>query len=164
MRRQIVISRRVHIRRRPPRICAAARRVRPSHKSEGRWAASPEIQMRLSLPRDNAGFCAPIVFVALTVNVAAFGQSNGEQPTQAPSPAPLTDRPTGAAEGAGRPAYLQLRYNEDWSFLRDESKRSDALDRIKYIRTRHLTLYLPAFSSAGFCATRRPRVTRPTSA
>jgi hypothetical protein len=45
----------------------------------------------------------------------------------------LTGRTPGAAEGTGRPAYSQLRYNEDWSFLRDESRRTDYLDRLKYI-------------------------------
>src|SRR6476660_1778146 len=29
--------------------------------------------------------------------------------------------------------YLPQRYDEDWSYLRDESKRTDALDVVKYI-------------------------------
>jgi hypothetical protein len=79
------------------------------------------------------GFGAIAVFLGLALNGAAFAQSGDTQTSQAPSAAPLTDRTPGATESAGRPAYLQLRYNEDWSFLRGESERRDALDRIKYI-------------------------------
>lgn len=67
------------------------------------------------------------------MNIATFAQSNGPQPPQAPSSAPLTDRTPGAMASADRPAYLQLRYNEDWSFLRDATKRGDSLDPVKYI-------------------------------
>src|SRR5215510_3735560 len=73
------------------------------------------------------------VTLGLVLNSIAFAQSGAAQAPQAPSTAPLTDRTPSATWSEGRPAYLQLRYNEDWSFLRDESKRSDALDRIKYI-------------------------------
>lgn len=31
------------------------------------------------------------------------------------------------------PSYKQLRYEEDWSFLHDPTRRTDVLDRIKYI-------------------------------
>lgn len=80
-----------------------------------------------------AGFWVAVVIAGLTLNAYAFGQNNGAQQTQARSPVPLTDRTPGATESAGRPAYLQLRYNEDWSFLRDPSKRTGSLDRIKYL-------------------------------
>src|SRR4028118_2064114 len=30
-------------------------------------------------------------------------------------------------------AYKQLRYDEDWSYLKDKSKRRDYADRLKYI-------------------------------
>ena len=33
-----------------------------------------------------------------------------------------------------RPAYQNLRFDEDWSFLRDPSRRSDFWDPIKYVR------------------------------
>jgi hypothetical protein len=39
--------------------------------------------------------------------------------------APPTEEP--------RPAYLPFRYDEDWSFLSDSSKRSDWLDPLKHI-------------------------------
>src|SRR5262249_54359640 len=32
------------------------------------------------------------------------------------------------------PSYKQLRYEEDWSFLRDPNRRAEVLDRIKYIQ------------------------------
>ena len=51
-----------------------------------------------------------------------------------PTPTPLLEsEPATIREQAKRPEYQQLRYNEDWSFLRDKSKREDYLDRIKYI-------------------------------
>jgi len=40
-----------------------------------------------------AGFVIAALFAGLTLNIAAFGQSNGPQPPQAPSSAPLTARP-----------------------------------------------------------------------
>lgn len=78
-------------------------------------------------------FGAAAVFLWLALSIAAFAQSGGAQAPQAPSPAPLTDRSPGSTGSEDRPAYLQLRYKENWSFLRDESKRDDSLDRIKYI-------------------------------
>ena len=36
-------------------------------------------------------------------------------------------------KSAERPAYKQLRYDEDWSYLKDKTKRADRLDRLKYI-------------------------------
>src|SRR5262245_64248062 len=80
--------------------------------------------------------------LGLALHGAAFAQSSSAQSPQAPSTAPLTDRTPGATESAGRPAFLQLRYNEDWGFLRDESKRSDPLDPIKYIPLGHEGWYV----------------------
>src|SRR5919202_1402755 len=45
--------------------------------------------------------------------------------------------PTLEPEGThALPAYKQLRYEEDWSYLRNGTARADALDRIKYIPLR----------------------------
>ena len=35
--------------------------------------------------------------------------------------------------GAERPAFQTLRYNEDWSFLQDSSRRADWLDPVKFV-------------------------------
>jgi hypothetical protein len=37
------------------------------------------------------------------------------------------------AQEPDRPGYRKLRYEEDWSFLRDPSRRTEPLDRLKYI-------------------------------
>ena len=37
------------------------------------------------------------------------------------------------AGGAERPAFQTLRYNEDWSFLRDKTQRTDFFDPAKYV-------------------------------
>jgi hypothetical protein len=37
------------------------------------------------------------------------------------------------AQEPDRPAYRRLRYEEDWSVLRDPSRRTESLDRLKYI-------------------------------
>src|SRR5262249_49300902 len=85
------------------------------------------------MPAGKTGLRAAAVILGFAFAVTAFAQSGNAQSSQAPSTAPLTDRTPDAAESTGRPAYLQLRYNEDWSFLRDESRRTDYLDRLKYI-------------------------------
>ncbi len=41
--------------------------------------------------------------------------------------------PTPQPPPSYRPPYKPLRYEEDWSSLRDQTRQSDALDRIKYI-------------------------------
>ena len=41
--------------------------------------------------------------------------------------------PSSQAAPSANPSYKQLRYEEDWSFLRDPAGRDDVLDRIKYI-------------------------------
>jgi alginate export protein len=37
------------------------------------------------------------------------------------------------AHGAERPAFQTLRYNEDWSFLREPAQRTDVFDAVKYL-------------------------------
>src|SRR5262249_5235155 len=55
-----------------------------------------------------------LVYLFLTVcSVGACAQ------TPTPSPTP--------------PPYQQQRYDEDWSYLKDQEQRSDLLDRLKYI-------------------------------
>lgn len=40
------------------------------------------------------------------------------------------------------PAYLELRWDENWSYLRDHTQRHDYLDPIKYIPLRHADWYV----------------------
>lgn len=50
---------------------------------------------------------------------------------------------TVAAMGStGQPAYQMLRYNENWSFLADPSRRMDWLDTVKFIPLDGTNLYL----------------------
>src|SRR5262245_23583651 len=44
---------------------------------------------------------------------------HAQTPTPSPTPTP--------------PPYQQQRYDEDWSYLKDHSKRTDPLDSLKYI-------------------------------
>src|SRR5215510_5633512 len=60
-----------------------------------------------------------IVFVTFTL----FAPSSLAQTTPSSQTAPLAPL-----------SYKQLRYEEDWSFLRDPTRRADVLDRIKYIQ------------------------------
>src|SRR5213083_1509460 len=44
--------------------------------------------------------------------------------------------------GAERPAFQTLRYNEDWSFLHDSSRRTDCLDPVKFIPLDGTNIYV----------------------
>jgi Alginate export len=44
--------------------------------------------------------------------------------------------------GVERPAFQTLRYNEDWSFLNDSSRRTDWLDPVKFIPLAGTNVYL----------------------
>src|SRR5688572_28696688 len=53
------------------------------------------------------------------------------QSTTAPAPAPVSPKP---GTGSGPPPpYTPVRYNEDYSYLKDPDKRTDFFDPIKYI-------------------------------
>src|SRR4030095_7195977 len=58
----------------------------------------------------------PCLFVIIA---SCFVQLRAQAPASSPTPLP--------------PPYLPQRYDEDWSYLRDESKRTDRLDRLKNI-------------------------------
>jgi Alginate export len=79
-------------------------------KSSGSSVISPEENRR-------PGRLAT-VFVTFTL----FAPSSLAQTTPSSQTAP-----------SAPPSYKQLRYEEDWSFLRDPTRRADVLDRIKYI-------------------------------
>jgi hypothetical protein len=46
------------------------------------------------------------------------------------------------AQGEERPAFQTLRYNEDWTFLRDASRRTDWLDPVKFVPLDGTNVYL----------------------
>ena len=46
------------------------------------------------------------------------------------------------AQGEERPAFQTLRYNEDWTFLRDASQRADWLDPVKFVPLDGTNVYL----------------------
>lgn len=79
-------------------------------------------------------------FLRATILMAAFGagafaQTGGAPPTPAASPVPLPEplAETKRPDGKFAPPLKNLRYDEDFSRLRDESERIDALDRLKFI-------------------------------
>lgn len=89
--------------------------------------------------RKAPGFAHPVtVMLALALlllRIAARAQSPATEQAVVDAPAPKT------AE-TPRPPFKQLRYDEDWSFLRDPQRHTDALDAIKYIPLRREGWYL----------------------
>lgn len=74
-----------------------------------------------------------LVLLPLALLSACATASFGQQ-TAGPA-APDTPTPT-PSEAHAPPPYKQLRYEEDWGYLRNKSARSERLDRIKYIPLR----------------------------
>src|SRR5215510_12651476 len=74
------------------------------------------------------------VIVAITgISIKAFGQtaqSTTPSHTAVPVPSPQS------------PPFQALRYDEDWGYLEDESRRSEWLDRLKYIPLNNHGWYL----------------------
>jgi len=75
-----------------------------------------------------ASYVLTITAVTFVFAVGTFCQA--QTPTASPTPQTSERTPI-------RPAYKQLRYDEDWGLLRDKSQRTDYLDPIKYIRLGH---------------------------
>ena len=75
-----------------------------------------------------ASYVRTITAVTFVFAVGTFCRA--QTPTSSPTPPTSEGTPI-------RPAYKQLRYDEDWSLLRDPSRRIDYLDPIKYIRLGH---------------------------
>src|SRR5262244_4202621 len=77
------------------------------------------------------------VFAIVTiagVGVGAFGQTaQPATPLPVAAPAPSPQSP---------PPFQPLRYDEDWSYLEDESRRSEWLDELKYIPLNNRGWYL----------------------
>src|SRR5262245_32025826 len=64
------------------------------------------------------------MIVSLLAIVAMAGASGFSQTGQSAAPLP-------AVASASPPPYQPLRYEEDWSYLKDESKRSEWIDTMK---------------------------------
>jgi hypothetical protein len=71
-----------------------------------------------------------VICVLVIVAISGIGIGAFAQTTQPATPLPATT-PTPSAQSP--PLFQPLRYEEDWSYLKDESKRSEWLDRMKYI-------------------------------
>lgn len=79
-----------------------------------------------------------ICFLILLAASANCLQAQTPVPSPAPTPVPSTQ------------AYLPQRYDEDWSYLRDESRRTDSLDNLKYIPLNHRGWYVSLGGEARF--------------
>src|SRR5262249_18313116 len=74
--------------------------------------------------------------------IGAFGQTaHPATPLPVAAPAPSPQSP---------PPFQPLRYDEDWSYLGDESRRSEWLDRLKYIPLNERGWYLSLGGEARF--------------
>src|SRR5262245_64710134 len=78
-----------------------------------------------------------IVCVVVIVTIAGVGTMAFGQTAQ-----PATPLPVAAPSPQSPPPFQPLRYDEDWSYLRDESRRSEWLDRLKYIPLNERGWYL----------------------
>jgi len=81
------------------------------------------------MTRKNSCASCILTITAITFFSTAKTFSQAQTPQQQSSASQNAEPP--------RPDYKQLRYDEDWSFLRDHSQRTDYLDAIKYIPLGH---------------------------
>lgn len=95
------------------------------------WAACKTLTQRL--------LSVGLLGVGLLSSAAVLAQTPTSQP---PANDPANDIAT-KPETAARPAFKPLRYDEDWSALRDPQQRRAALDALKYIPLgRHANWYV----------------------
>lgn len=78
-------------------------------------------------------FAATLVVVCATEAPARQASGTG-RPAARPSPTPAPER--AAPTAPTPPPFKQLRYEEDWSPLRDPARRTTPTDRVKYIPLR----------------------------
>src|SRR5262245_5202425 len=77
-------------------------------------------------------FCVFVIVTIAGVGMGAFGQTAR----------PAKPLPGAAPSPQSPPPFQPLRYDEDWSYLGDESRRSEWLDRLKYIPLNERGWYL----------------------
>lgn len=106
----------------------------------------------------------PIIFSLMLTAANLFAQrSDAITPSASPVPLPSPVEQAKDSPSESSPPLKNLRYDEDFSYLRDESKRSDWLDRLKFIplnrsKSWYLTLggemrqRYEIYQSAGFGA------------
>jgi len=80
-----------------------------------------------------------ILYVFVIVTIAGAGIWAFGQTAQATKPLPVAAQ---ASSPPSPPPFQPLRYDEDWSYLGDESRRSEWLDRLKYIPLNERGWYL----------------------
>src|SRR5262245_58218399 len=78
--------------------------------------------------------CAFVINTIAGIGTGAFAQTT--QPATSPPAAAQAPSPQSP------PLFQPLRYDEDWSYLADESRRSEWLDRMKYIPLNERGWYL----------------------
>lgn len=71
--------------------------------------------------------CGFVIITVTGIGIGAFGQ---------------TAQPATPLPAAAPPPFQPLRYDEDWSYLEDESRRSEWLDGLKYIPLNNHGWYL----------------------
>jgi hypothetical protein len=77
-----------------------------------------------------------IICVLVIVTLAGMGIVAFAQTTRSATPLPA------AAPRPSPPLFQSLRFDEDWSYLKDESMRSEWLDRLKYVPLNRRGWYL----------------------
>src|SRR5262245_11859061 len=77
--------------------------------------------------------CVLLIVMLSGIGLEAFAQTTQSTPLPAAAPTPSPQSP---------PSFQPLRYDEDWSYLEDESRRSEWLDRLKYIPLNNRGWYL----------------------
>jgi hypothetical protein len=69
--------------------------------------------------------CVAVIVTLAGVGMRAFAQTS-QPATSPPAHAPVPSQ-------SSPPPFQSMRYEEDWSYLKDESRRSERLDSLKYI-------------------------------
>src|SRR5262245_18915574 len=77
--------------------------------------------------------CVLLIVMLSGIGLEAFAQTTQSTPLPAAAPTPSPQSP---------PPFQALRYDENWGYLEDESRRSEWLDRLKYIPLNNRGWYL----------------------
>src|SRR5262245_14212594 len=80
-----------------------------------------------------------ILYVLVIVTIPGASMGAFGQTAHPATPLPVA---TQASSPPSPPPFQALRYDEDWSYLGDESRRSEWLDRMKYIPLNERGWYL----------------------